>query len=291
MSLTPVPSPTARPAHRGAEREIAPRSLNVEFTQDVPRHWLDDDAFKTNLMNAFSLTFPEGERFFIAAVRHFREHVQDPSLTRQVRGFLAQESLHRREHEALNDWLRANGFAVDKYYAEVVEMLSQRRTLRSPMVRLAITCALEHFTAMLADLWLTRDDLRAQAHPAVRKLWTWHALEELDHKAVAYDVYRAAGGTYPLRVLVMIGTTLGFVAKVASLHVRMMKEDGELTNVKSWARGIWECWGPRGYFSSLLPAYLQYFRPSFHPWDKDDAELVSRFERELGLEPDLRRAS
>jgi predicted metal-dependent hydrolase len=290
MSLTTVARESDRAAHRGAAREIAPRAIKFDFDAETPRHWLDGDPYLTNVMNALSLTFPEGERFFVAAVRHFRDRATDPTLERQVRGFLAQESLHRREHETLNAWLREQGFAVDKYYAEVVEMLAERGTLATPMVRLAVTCALEHFTAIMAELWLTRDDLRAQAHPSVRSLWTWHALEELDHKAVAFDVYKAADGGYTLRAAVMLFTSIQFVAKVASLHARLMKEDGELTNVKSWLRGIWRCWGPRGYFSSLIPAYLQYYRPSFHPWDKDDSALVTRFERELALTHDETRA-
>jgi uncharacterized protein len=282
MSLTTVA--TAAPeSHRGADREIAPRAQKLEFGADTPHHWMDGDPYMTNLMNAFSLTFPEGERFFINAVRHFRDRVTDPQLEKQVKGFLAQESLHRREHDTFNDWLRSQGFNVDKYYAEVVEMLASKGLLDIPMVRLAVTCALEHFTAMLAESWLTTDELRAQAHPSVRNLWTWHALEELDHKAVAFDVYKAAGGGYSLRAVVMIGTTIGFVAKVAQLQYRLMKKDGELKNWKSWMRGAWKNWGPRGYLSSLVPIYLQYFRPSFHPWDYDHSELVRRFERELGF--------
>ena len=283
MSMTTVETSAPTAAKRAAQRDIAPRAIAFDFGEDTPRHWLDDNAYLTNVMNALSLTFPEGERFFIAAVRHFRDRATDPKLQQQVRGFLAQESLHRREHDGLNEWIKSQGFSVDKYCAEIEEMLSEKRAMRSPMIRLAITCALEHFTAIMAEMWLTNDELRAMAHPKVRDLWTWHALEELDHKAVAFDVYRAAGGNYPLRAIVMLGTTLGFISKVAHLHVRIMKEDGQLKNPKLWLNGFWRCWGPKGYFTSLLPSYLQYFRPGFHPWDKDDTELVARFERELGF--------
>lgn len=270
-------------SYPGAEREIAPRDQKLAFAADTPRHWMGGDPYLSNLMNAFSLTFPEGERFFIAAVRAFRERVQDPQLQRQVRGFLAQESLHRREHDTFNAWLKTQGFDVDAYYAEIEELLEPKGPLSPPIVRLAITCALEHFTAMLAETWLRRPEERENADPAVRALWTWHALEELDHKAVAFDVYQAVGGTYALRCITMLSVTARFMAKVASLHYRLMRADGQHKKLDVWLRGSWKCWGPGGYFSSLLPAYLRYFRPSFHPWEQDDSALVERFARELGF--------
>ena len=120
------------------------------------------------------------------------------------------------------------------------------------------------------------------------RLWYWHALEELDHKAVAFDVYEAAGGGYVLRVFAMAMASVFFLAKVSEMQVRLMKRDGELGNVQSWARGLWKFWGPRGHFTRLIPAYLRYYHPRFHPWQQDDSALIARYERELA---GLREAS
>jgi uncharacterized protein len=266
-----------------ATRSIAPRRLKFALSPDTPGFWFDGDPFMTHVMNALSLTFPEGERLFIVAVRAFAEQVRDPVLQRQVRGFLAQESLHRREHTAFNDWLRSLGVDVEGYYREIAELLQvDAAGAARDRAALAVTCALEHFTAIMAEQWLTRADLRLRAQPEVRALWTWHALEELDHKAVAFDVYEASGGSYTLRVLVMLGVTYGLLRKVSSLHARLMLADRQ-HDARVWLRGFWRCWGPRGYFTSLVPAYLRYFDPSFHPWQQDDAALVRKFERELAL--------
>jgi predicted metal-dependent hydrolase len=265
----------------GRARQIAPRPMRFDFAASTPRYWMAGDPFTTHLMNALSLTFPEGERFFVASVRALREHVKEPELESQVRGFLAQESLHRREHEAFNEFLRGVGVPVDEFYREIEGLLSAPEQGGSKRHRLAITCALEHFTAILAEHLLSSSALQAEAHPNVRPLWQWHALEELDHKSVAFDVYRAAGGSYPLRVLAMLVASVFFLAKVSEMQVRLMKRDGELGNLRSWARGIWKFWGPRGHFSGLVPAYLRYFHPRFHPWEKDDSALIARFEHEL----------
>ncbi len=284
MSLSTDAGPRAGqvPRTRAAAREIAPRPLKLNVPADTPRHWFDGDPYLTHVMNALSLTFPEGERLFIHAVRDAREHVKDPVLERQVRGFLAQESLHRREHDVFNAWLRTLGVDVDAYYREIEALLSVDEPRAPALVRLAVTCALEHFTAILAAQWLTRDDLRMRAHPNVRPLWTWHALEELDHKAVAFDVYRAAGGSYLLRVTIMLSVTVTFLLKVSSLHARLMRWDGQ-RSLGVWLRGFWRSWGPRGHFTALIPAYLRYFKPGFHPWENDDSALIAHFERELSL--------
>lgn len=264
-----------------AARVIEPRTVAFAFPADVPRYWMANDPFTTHLMNALSLTFPEGERFFVASVRAVKDRVTDPTLLKQVRGFLAQESLHRREHTALNAWLRDKGLPVDEMYEEIAALLSAPEKGGNPLIELAVTCALEHFTAIMAERWLTEDALREEAHPAVRPLWTWHALEELDHKAVAFDVYTAAGGSYALRVVTMFTVSLAFIAKVCDLHVRLLKHDGELMNLRAWAKGLYKFWGPRGHFTSLIPAYLRYYRPGFHPWEKDDSALIARFTKEL----------
>lgn len=265
---------------RARQRDIKARPLKLEIPEDTPRYYMDGDPYATHLLNALSVTFPPGERFFMASVRALRDRVSDPKLREQIKGFLAQEGLHSREHTSLNAWLDRLGYPASRFEAEVAQELSQHSD--NPLEDLAVTCALEHFTAIMAEAWLNSPELRARCHENVRPLWTWHALEELDHKAVAFDVYVAAGGSYELRAMVMLGVTIGLILGISSYHLQLMAHDGQLTNFKSWARGLWRYWGPRGHFTRLIPAYLRYFRRDFHPWAKDDQALIAHFERELG---------
>lgn len=262
-------------------RTIEPRDLSLGAPLEAPRYWMGGDPFSTHLFNALSMTFPEGEAFFVASVRKLRDRVTDDTLRKQVRGFLAQESFHRREHDAFNAWLRASGVDVDKYYAEVKVLLDRPRKRATPLMQLAVTCALEHLTATMAEAWLTTPDMRDKAHPSVRTLWTWHAMEELDHKAVAFDVYVAAGGTYPVRTVAMIGATAFIIMQVSKMQWRMLSKDRRL-HPGLLARGMWEYWGPRGHFTRMIPAYLRYFRPGFHPWQHDDSALITDFEAVVG---------
>lgn len=269
------------PQNEGKQREIVPRPLRLEISADTPRWWMGNDPFETHLLNALSLTFPAGERFFMQSVRALRDRVKDPVLLEQVRGFLAQEALHSREHSSLNAWLERLGFPASAIEKRIADGMAERSAERDPLDDLAVTCALEHFTAIMAETWLTQDELRESCHPSVRALWTWHALEELDHKAVAFDVYQAAGGDYQRRVVIMAFVTLGLMFTVARIQWTLMGRDKQRTNLKSWASGLFRCWGPGGYFTKLVPAYLQYYRRDFHPWQREVSALMARAEREL----------
>ncbi|HEY6464071.1 MAG TPA: metal-dependent hydrolase, partial [Polyangiaceae bacterium] len=176
----------------------------VEFAFDpevVPRAWYGGDPHLTTFWNALSLLFPEGERFFVESVRRFRDRIEDPEQRAAIDAFVAQEAMHGKGHRAFNDMVRARGQgAAERAEKGLRRLLGLARATLSARGQLAVTCALEHFTAILAEQLLTREEHRDAGHESVRPLWVWHALEESEHKAVAFDVYRAIGGGYGRRV-------------------------------------------------------------------------------------------
>lgn len=263
--------------------DIPRRDISFELDPAVvPRDWCANDAFQTTFLNALSLLFPEGERFFVESVKQHRDAVTDPTLRRDVAGFIGQEAMHGREHRAFNALLVAHGHgvapAVDRRLKGFLKLV--RRVL-SPKSQLAATTALEHFTAMLAEALLAKPDMRADFDPAIARLWLWHAVEESEHKAVAFDVYRAAGGGYVRRASVMLLTTIVFFAVQAGTHARLMHDRRILHKPWRWLRGATRLWIWPGFFTRLLPAYLAYFRPSFHPDDRDTRALLETWRAEL----------
>ena len=138
-----------------------------------------------------------------------------------------------------------------------------------------MTCALEHFTAILAERIINDTEDREAMHPAIRPLWVWHALEETEHKAVAFDVYRAVGGGYLRRVLVMSLTTIVFIGVAAYFQARLLAADPAPFSLRDYLGGFDHLWGRRGAFRKLIPHYLAYYRPSFHPNDRDASELIA----------------
>jgi predicted metal-dependent hydrolase len=245
----------------------------------VPRDWCNADGFETTFLNALSALFPEGEKFFVESVKQQKHLITDPELQREVIGFIGQEAMHGREHRAFNDILIAHGYAeAPRIEAGLRVFLKRVRKVLPPMSQLAVTCALEHFTAMLAERLLSDPTMRDQMHPAVQRLWLWHALEESEHKSVAFDVYRTAGGSYARRIAIMLLTTVFFFAVVGLVHARLMATRKILWKPWTWARSLTRMWIYPGFFMKLAPAYVAYFRPSFHPSDRDTQKLIAMWQ-------------
>ncbi len=179
-------------------RAITPRDLDVDF-EPVPRHWLAGSAAATAVANGVNLLFPDGERFFVRSVKHYLDRISDPELRAQIKGFFGQEGRHAREHERWSAILRRQGFEIDRFLTAYQQITRWIEARTSPELHLAVTAACEHFTATLAEGALRGPMLDAAA-PELRALLAWHAAEEIEHKAVAYDVLQEVDPSYRLRV-------------------------------------------------------------------------------------------
>ncbi|MEA1080054.1 metal-dependent hydrolase [Marinobacter qingdaonensis] len=259
---------------------IKPQRMGFEFDGRVPRYWLDNNYLLSHTMNALSVLFPEGEQFFVDAVRAFRGQIQDPKLKEEVRGFIGQEAMHSLEHIAMNQHVRDQGMPVEAMERDLKVLLDAVRLLPKRH-QLAVTCALEHITAMMADLLLERNDIRDDMDESMQPLWVWHAIEETEHKAVAYDVFEQVGGTYVERTAYLVVSTAMLGVMTTWFTGRMMLNDRSNFSLTGAAKGLWRMWGVNGAFSSLIPSWLEYFKPGFHPWDKDNSELIANFKAKI----------
>ena len=261
--------------------ELEVRNLHFDVTDDVPRYWHGGKRSVTLFYNNLSIFFPAGERFFIGAVKAHAGLVEDPRLLQETRTFCAQEGIHSREHVRYNEMLRRQGYPVDAMERRVERLLARASKRATARGRLAGTCALEHFTALLGNFLLTNERLLDGAHPVMAALWRWHAAEENEHKAVAYDVYRATGGGYLERVFAMMIATVIFWAKVFEHQVRLMWADRLLFSVSEWYGLFRHLFIEPGGMAKLFWPYLEYYRPSFHPWEFDNRDLLDAWKSEL----------
>lgn len=266
----------------GASVNIPPRRLDFEFPETMKRYYFDDSPFLSSFLTTLSALFPEGESFFVESVRAYRDQITDPVLRAQVSGFIGQEAMHSKEHAAFNEAATRMGYPVLQQDKELGYLLRFGQKFLPKAVQISITTALEHYTAIIAEMLLRDPDVQQKFSPEMRQLWMWHALEENEHKTVAYDVYEQVSGSYLLRAGTMIPVTAIFFAVVAINHTRMLAADGKLTNFKDNWNGLKYCWGGRkGVFSRLLPQYLDYFRPGFHPKQHDTDALLNEWREKL----------
>ncbi|WP_111497085.1 metal-dependent hydrolase [Marinobacter bohaiensis] len=268
---------TRKPEHV----DIKPQRMGFEFNDKVPRYWLDNSPFLSHMMNALSVLFPQGEQYFVDAVRYYRDQINDPTLKKEVQGFIGQEAMHSLEHIAMNQHVRDQDMPVEDMERHLKVLLTGFGKRLPKRHQLAITCALEHMTAMMADMLLERDDVREDMHETMRPLWVWHAIEETEHKAVTYDVFQQVGGTYLERAFYQILSTALLGVMTTYFTARMMWNDKRNISLTDVGKGLWRMWGVGGVFSSLAPTWLEYFKPGFHPWQHDNSELIAEFKSEI----------
>ena len=258
--------------------DITPRDVDFELDPARARDWLDYSQEKTLFLNALSILFPAGERFFINAVLANRSLVNDPKLKAEIKAFCQQEAYHTREHIAYNDALRSfvDSDRLDRELTAFLANVKQRSPAGSPLL---VTCALEHFTAILAHALLDDPTELAGSQARYEQMWTWHALEECEHKAVAYDVYRATMRG-PLRewrrMGIMAITTFIFLGFIGKHVVALMKAQGLLWKPLSWVKLGWYVFGNPGILRRIAIPWAKYFNPSFHPNDIDDSAALER---------------
>ena len=262
-----------------ADLTITPRDRRFGRDAAQGRWWLGGDAIATAFHNSLSITFPKGEAFFIESVKAFREGVP-PRLEAEIRAFIQQEVMHSREHVAFNKRVIEAGYDLAPLESVVDRVLTIIRA-RPPIVNLAATMALEHYTAILAAMMLKDPRYFADAEPEQAAMWRWHAIEELEHKGVAYDTWlHATRGwsrwrRWKLKSLMMMLVTLNFWRKRVAGTLELLRQDG-ITGWRAKWGVTWYLLGNPGGLRRILPGWAAYFVPGFHPWNHDDRALIGR---------------
>ncbi|MER5883831.1 metal-dependent hydrolase [Streptomyces sp. NPDC001941] len=269
---------------------MAPRRVSFDW-HATPLHWIPDEPTATHVINVLHLLLPAGERWFVRVFKEALPLVQDPVLLKDVKGFMGQEATHSVQHAHVLDHLAAQRLDTSAYTRHVdflfERLLGERPPLGAPVptqewlrFRLALIAAIEQFTAVLGDWVLRAEGLdRAGADPVMLDLLRWHGAEEVEHRAVAFDMYQHCGGTglprYARRVEGMAVTAPVLLWLWVWGAVHLMRHDPRLAeraaaggrraryslrdHNRAVARGLLPGW------KELGTAVPRYFRRSYHP--------------------------
>jgi uncharacterized protein len=263
---------------------ITPRDRRFGRGLKQARWWMSGDPIGTAFYNALSATFPKGEAFFVESVRKFREGAP-PKLETEIKAFVTQEVMHSREHVQFNKRALDAGYDLEPLEAQVEYRLGVTRS-KPPIVSLAATMCLEHFTAILAHELLKDPRHLDRADRESADLWRWHAIEEIEHKGVAYDTWLHATRHWPrskrwkVKSKVMLFVTRNFIVDRTRGTLELLRQDG-ISGPSAWARMLWFAWVRPGMLRKVFGAWLSFFLPRFHPWNHDDRALIALAEKRL----------
>ncbi|OTG75100.1 metal-dependent hydrolase [Acinetobacter sp. ANC 4169] len=276
------------------------RRMNFDF-DNVPEYWMNGSAGLTHFMTALSALFPAGEKFFIDSVRAVRNHpaIKDnQALQKEISAFIGQEAMHTQEHVGFNASAQKYGHDVASLDAKTDTVIQTTRKLfakvakplgiTQEMVDLTATTALEHFTATIASELLRNQHIQdLMTDKTMATMWAWHAIEENEHKAVAYDVFEGVFGrgikAYALRTgSLTLAMVILFITQSYFL-ARLLNEDKQF-NLESLKDIYSYAYSPsKGIITGMGKEMLAYFRPGFHPNDLDTVSLLATWKGKLGF--------
>ncbi|GAB2837978.1 metal-dependent hydrolase [Actinocorallia aurea] len=264
---------------------LGARDVRFDWSR-LPRHWVPGEPLATHLMNVLHLLLPAGERWFVEVFKQALPLIEDEDLRRDVLGFIGQEALHARAHTEVLDHFAAHGLDC-RPFTDQVEwffsvLLGDRPRLRGRaesewlVARLAYIAAIEHVTAFMGDWILNAEGLdRAGCDPTMLDLLRWHGAEEVEHRSVAFDLYRHVDGRHLRRVQAMVVVApLLFVMWRKGVRF-LYSIDGELAGAPlPRARDV-RAPAARGVLPPLPHLgrkVLRYFSRAYHPTMEGDTD-------------------
>jgi uncharacterized protein len=266
------------------------RKILVNLSQGFERHWFrgasgQTDAYRTQYLNAMSMSFPSGEQYFIDSVRAVADRLNDSPehmrLKSLIKDFAAQEATHRQVHSLMNAQLEKHGLKNDWEPRTLARIA--RFAWMNPLHHLAMTAAYEHYTSVMSSMMLRHDSLTEGMSPTMRSLWRWHAMEETEHKAVAFDVYQAVSGHTGWRRRWFLFAMMAFAVDGTRQTLMNLSRDGTLFKLSTWTSAAQFFFGRPsrggGWMWLCATPLLSYLRKDFHPNDHDSREDLARYAR------------
>ncbi|MBJ9984088.1 metal-dependent hydrolase [Acinetobacter sp. S40] len=250
--------------------------------EKIKRHYFANSPVMSHLLTALSSTFPVGEQFFVNSVRNVRDKVTDPQLQAQIAAFIGQEAMHSKAHSEFNDAWRRDDYNLDRFQAWLKKRDDILRGIH-PKLQLALTCAFEHFTALLGGYILRHPEVLSTLDEDAMKLWVWHAIEEIEHRSVAFDVYQAVYGDDRIRRLLMRSVTTGFASLTLYSTTRLFWQD-KRSSLPKIGGNLFGFYLLGKMFIQLVPEYLSYYKSDFHPAEHDYSKIVQYWKEKMADE-------
>lgn len=261
---------------------------NVELSYDANKSYsfyYEENPVVTSLFVILSAMFPPDEMFFIESIRNVRSQIKDENLLEDIRAFIAQEAFHSREHKTLNNhFLHSNYPEVIEIEAKTKARLDKLRKL-SAVEQVAATVVMEHYTATLARLLLTDQLIKEKTTQESRNLWEWHALEELEHKSVAFDVLNAIGGNSSKnRKIALARVTKLIMPIMFEYWIKILKRKDIKFTFKQLKDGVYLGFGGVNRLGILSKAFVDMLDvrdEGFNPLYMQTEQLEAEFREKL----------
>ena len=212
--------------------EITVRKVNFEFPDDVNLYAIPALPRVSLFIAAFSMTMPYLEPYLIRMMLKAADQVDDEKLLEDMKRFSQQEGNHYRNHARLNNVIRGkfnDTVAQELQQIEVEMKADYARFLKEKPLKFNLAYA-EGFEAMTCAAALANTEEGPKDDGPISKGWAelmdWHALEEIEHRTVAFDVYNHVVGSYPYRLIQGLKSQYHYLNYIHRFYRVMLKAEG-----------------------------------------------------------------
>ncbi len=256
---------------------VKPRHIKFAIQKAHRKYWFNDSAVKTLHANTLTASIPYGEQFFIACVLPYVKTIKDKTLRKNAIQFAKQELNHSKEHFRL--FLKT----VKPFYPRLKvknnfyqKLFQGVALIVGPKIRLAMVAAMEHFTAVTGELYIREPERLGGIDERIYLLWQWHFIEEIEHKAVAFDILKTVTPNYLIRATGFFLAASFLMIGFLSAYGHMVIADKLYLKPSFYWQSLQFFWGKQGFLRRLSWPYLRYLLPSFHPNQEGDPALTQR---------------
>jgi predicted metal-dependent hydrolase len=251
---------------------VTPRRPDFDFDgleHEAPRAWHPAGIGPTVFLEALSALAPVVESFFIEDARRLLPRVAEDGLRAEGDAFLHQEAAHAGAHATFNRLLVRWGVPVEPIADSALRWLAIVDWTSSDL-RSAVAMAGEHFLGEVGNAILSRPELLDGVAPRIARLFRWHGYEEVEHKAVLFDVFHAVRGhglyTYSVRIAGLWIAIVLLALVLPSVCYRILASAGAAHDHNAWRGLIRFVFGRGGMLHGRWRAVAAYHRRDFHPW-------------------------
>lgn len=247
------------------DESITPRRFVQGLPGDVPKHWLPGNEVISSLLNAYTVLVPANEAFYIRTLNACLPRIGDPALRARCQAFIRQEAQHGVAHKRYWGNLDAQGYAYRGFERVVDRAIFRTMDRWGPLwLRASLVSCVEHINAYLGYEFLSQAIL-ADADPRVRDLMEWHFAEEIEHRAVAFDLLRAVAPRYVVRLAGALTTAVLFYLLMTGLAVALLAQDGLLWRKATLRQAVAHVGAGHRMGRHTLGHLWNYLQPGFHP--------------------------
>lgn len=268
---------------------LHPRKFKISRPVNMQRHWMNGDPVATAFFNNLSISFPYFEIFMINSLKPWREHVS-PMMQSEIDAFTQQELNHSNEHVAFNRGMEKTGFDASLTLKKI-NIIMKSLNDRDDIFKLQMTVCMEHLTAIISSELLTHPYHLEGAEPELKKLWLWHATEEIEHKAVAFNILQevtkdwSSLRRWASRSAIYTALSYRFIVNRIIGQMALLKQDGYTTRqafIALMRYGLGKnIHGQNGLMRNLIGPWAQIYKFNFHPWKIDDSHLIAKGENQF----------